>query len=81
MLIEMSAIVMRRRASMLGLFFIALGIVFLMIGGFGAFYPMATIEFGPIKASGLSPFTVSMIFIGIVLILIGIVLTTGVFLF
>ena len=54
----------------LGLLFTFLGIL-LLVAATGILVPLSTITFGPISASGLSQQTVTKLFIGLVLLVIG----------
>ncbi len=61
--------------------FIVIGFVFLMVGVGGTFVPLSTVSFGagPINASvgGISAFSALTTFVGIVLIVLGMVFPSG----
>jgi hypothetical protein len=57
--------------------FIIVGMIFLIVGSGGALVPLAMVSFGSAQVSGISPFSAVTVFIGIVLILLGIFIKTG----
>ena len=61
----------------MGLFFVACGMVFLILAVGGTLYPMSELSFGDFKVTGLSQFSALSAFIGIVLIAMGVTINFG----
>lgn len=60
-----------------GLSFYILGIILLVLSVGGTLIELSAVRFGPIEVTGLSQFSAINLFVGLALILIGIVVDTG----